>query len=154
MYEDELYHYGKLGMKWGVRKSRPKSSGSSNRSIKKKKINTAKKQKILTDARKQKLKSIAKTSAIVVGKTAVTLGMIAIGGAAYSEVRKHLQYSGSLKAMSDYTRDYNNSVANRVVNTVTYGNANNRSAIKLHNNSFKELSGPIELPFDPKKYHR
>lgn len=88
MYEDELYHYGKLGMKWGVRKSRPKSSGSSNRSIKKKKINTAKKQKILTDARKQKLKSIAKTTAVVAGSVLAATTLGTIGSIAYSNIMR------------------------------------------------------------------
>ena len=30
-YENELYHHGVKGMKWGVRKARPESTGNSNR---------------------------------------------------------------------------------------------------------------------------
>lgn len=86
MYEDEIYHYGKLGMKWGVRKSRPKSSGSRNRSVKKKKVNTAKKQKILTDARKQTLKKIAKTAAITAGSVAAAATLGTLGSVAFSTV--------------------------------------------------------------------
>lgn len=54
--ENELYHYGILGMKWGVRRSRPSSSGSTNRSRKKqtidpsyKKAHTKKKLKYMSD---------------------------------------------------------------------------------------------------------
>lgn len=54
MDNNELYHYGVLGMKWGVRKSRPSSSGSSKR---KKKTNELSPDLEVKTKRKSDLKS-------------------------------------------------------------------------------------------------
>lgn len=88
---NELYHHGVLGMKWGIRKNRSKSSnsikkiGKKNSVSSKKKTSLAKKKKkLLTDSQKQTLKQVGKTAAIVAGSviSATTLGYL--GSVAYS----------------------------------------------------------------------
>lgn len=99
--EDYLCHHGVLGMKWGRRKQRPKSSGV-KRAKKSSNKSNAKKQKILTDSRKQTIKKVAKTTAKVTGAVAATALLGSIGSMAYSELLNH--YSTEIEIINDKIR--------------------------------------------------
>ena len=91
--ENELYHYGKLGMKWGVRKSRPKSSSVKKTKSSKKKSTPAKRKKILTDSRKQTLKKIGKTAAITAGSVAAAATLGTLGSIAFNTAMQNFNQS-------------------------------------------------------------
>lgn len=99
--ENELYHFGVRGMKWGVRKSRPKSSSSKKIKSSKKKSTTSKRKKLLTDSRKQTLKKVGKTAAIVAGSvaSAATLGYLG-----------NLAFSTAMREWNNSQRDVNNAM--------------------------------------------
>ena len=64
MYEDELYHYGVKGMKWGVRKAQTSSSANKNYNSKQRK------------ERKEKIKKTAKKGAKKAVKALSTIGSL------------------------------------------------------------------------------
>ncbi len=109
--ENELYHYGILGMKWGVRRSKSKTSGSKKRSKKRnppvdpsyKKAHSNKKVKYMSD---NELREVNKrlnleknysdlTQTKSKGKAAVdafvsTAGTIAAVAGAYKTYKKYV----------------------------------------------------------------
>lgn len=79
---NSLCHYGVLGMKWGRRKSKAKSSG--------KNASKSSKKKYLTDSRKQKIKAVAKTTAKIAGGIAAASILGYTGSIAFNEINKAL----------------------------------------------------------------
>lgn len=81
--EASLTHHGVKGMKWGRRKDRRSSSGSSRKktrtvksTVSKKASNIQKKvNKAISKVDKEKVKKIAKTTAVIAGGVAVTAAL-------------------------------------------------------------------------------
>lgn len=92
MNENYLIHYGKKGMKWGVRHDPQKSSSGSKRSAKQisnKKSKASLKQKVqakLSKIDKQKVKHVAKAGALIAAGTAAfaTLGVSGLSYVSYA----------------------------------------------------------------------
>lgn len=85
---DSLTHFGVLGMKWGRRKSRPKSSGvkKANKSNKKLSKKEQQAKKMASDIRKQKIKNVAKTTLKIGAAVAATTVLGSVGSMAYREI--------------------------------------------------------------------
>lgn len=81
--EDELYHYGVLGMKWGRRKQRAKSGSSKTGKVSNIKKNVQKK---LANVDKEKVKKIAKTSAVIAGAAALAIAAPHVASFTMSQV--------------------------------------------------------------------
>ena len=111
-YPDELYHYGILGMKWGIRKERPQGTG---------------RKKKLTKQQKERIKKIAigagiTTAAIGTGVVAYKGGkqLKTIGGIKGLKAYKQSRAAGSTMKLNRYGKD----VANMNKATMTTGGVN------------------------------
>ena len=74
---DELYHYGVLGMKWGRRKSRMSQDASEARAIKKKKVSEMSNAELKRLNERQNLERIYKQN----NKSKIAIGLAAAGTA-------------------------------------------------------------------------
>lgn len=86
MYENELYHYGVKGMRWGHRKAQPVSGSRGRIHSTKSKYKQEKKAYKQTDEYKAKRAKYIKTGAAVVA----VAGTIAVASLAKKEMRKYV----------------------------------------------------------------
>lgn len=102
---DYIVHYGKLGMKRGVRKSKT-SKGSSKKSSIKFKTNKVNEKinKVLTDSRKQKLKQLEKSAARVAGTVAAAATLGSLGVIGMNSIHREMNYNnlGNISKRSIY----------------------------------------------------
>lgn len=103
VYSDELYHYGVLGMKWGIRKQNETSGTGRVRGRKK-----------LTNAQKQKIKKIAIGAGIGLGAAGAVTGAALLA-------RKGIK-SGTLRnARKNYAEDMGKGVYGAAKESVVGG---------------------------------